>query len=226
MVLLNESLPSGGRPISLDVFLPASSGCFPAVLVLHGSFGLLPQYKADIVSFAEALVDTGIAAVMPHYLESTGTKPGMGVLSQIPEKLRGWNQACSDTLTSMAKDPRFDGKQLGSLGFSLGGLLALSIGMDPPPGTTLKRVVDFFGPTHLLEPHWLRMPPVLIFHGTKDPLVDPSESAYLIAQLKAAGKKEGSDYTFKPYKDEGHGFKGAALASSRDETVNFFKAIL
>lgn len=119
MIPLNESLSSGYGPISLDVFLPASSGRFPAVLVLHGSFGLLPQYKADIVSFAEALVDIGIAAVMPHYLKSTGTQPGMGVLNEIPKKLRAWNQACSDTLTSMAKDPRFDAERLGSLGFLL-----------------------------------------------------------------------------------------------------------
>lgn len=226
MAVTNESFSSGGQPVSLEVFLPASSGKRPAVLILHGSFGLLPQYRADIVSFAEALVESGIAATMPHYLESTKTDPGFGVLKLIPEKRPSWRQACSDALTLMANDARFEATRLGILGFSLGGHLALSLAMDPPAGTQLKCVVDFFGPTQSLETHWSKLPPVLIFHGTKDPLVDPSESAYLVAQLELAGKKKGPGYIFESYEGEGHGFKGAALTKSRDETVEFIKKTL
>ncbi|CAG9932008.1 hypothetical protein [Candidatus Nitrotoga arctica] len=86
MAMTNESFSSGGQPVSLEVFLPASSGKRPAVLILHGSFDLLPQYRADIVSFAETLVEAGIAATMPHYFESTKADPDIGVLKLIPEK--------------------------------------------------------------------------------------------------------------------------------------------
>ena len=214
--------------VSVESFLPAKTGKFAAVLILHGTFGLLPEYRSDIVSFGEALVENGIAALMPHYLESTKTEPGPGVLSVIPEKLPTWKKACLDMLSTMASDPRFEPAHLGVLGFSLGGHLALTLGMAPPAGTSLKCVVDFFGPTLKppLESNWSKLPPVLILHGTKDPLVSPDESKYLVAQLEAVGKKKNRDYFFQLYEDEGHGFKGAALTKSRVASVEFIKRIL
>jgi len=228
MAVKSEKFLSGTQQVQVDVFLPAAAGKYPAVLVLHGSFGLLPEYRADIVSFPEALVAKGIAAVMPHYLESTNTSPGMGVLALIPASLPSWRKACADALTFMAKDPRFDVAHFGVLGFSLGGHLALSLAMDPPAGTALRCVVDFFGPTRQapLEPHWAKMPPALIFHGTKDPLVPMADSEYLVEQLKGVGKKKDQDYFFEPVPGEGHGFKGAALVKSRDRSVEFLKKAL
>ena len=227
MAMTNESFSSGGQPVPLEVFLPAASGKHPAVLILHGSSGPLPPYRADIVSFAEALVAAGIAATMPHYLESTQTDPGkVDVTKLILEKRPTWRQACSDALTLMANDARFDATRLGILGFSLGGNLALSLAMDPPAGTNLKCVVDFFGPTQLLENHWSKMPPVLICHGAKDPLVNLSVSLDLVVELEKAGKKKDRDYIFKKYEDEGHGFKDPALTKSRDATVKFIKKTL
>ena len=160
---------------------------------------------------------------MPYYLQSTNTEPGLAVLKLIPENSPTWRQACGDALTAMAADGRFDNTRLGILGFSLGGHLALSLAMDPPAGISLKCVVDFFGPAHSLEPHWTKMPPVLVFHGSADTLVPPSESEYLVAQLKGVGKKKDHDYFYEPSKGEGHGFKGAELTKSRDATVEFFK---
>lgn len=229
MAISNESFSSGGQPVSLEVFLPAASGKHPAVLIIHGSAGLLPQYRADIVSFAEALVAAGIAATMPHYLESTQTDPGkVDVKKLILEKRSTWRQACSDALALMAADARFDATRFGVLGFSLGANLALSLAMDPPVGTNLKCVVDFFGPTQLLENHWSKMPPVLIFHGGADHSVYLSESVSLVAQLQKVGKKKGTDYIFEPelYKGEGHGFKDPALTKSRVKTVEFIKKTL
>ena len=93
--------------------------------------------------------------------------------------------------------------------------------MDPPAGIRPKCVVDFFGPLEGLESHWANLPPVLILHGSADSLVSPSESEHLVAQLESAGKTKGRDYRFTMYEGEGHGFKGAALAKSRDETIEF-----
>jgi dienelactone hydrolase len=139
MAIINEHFLSGGQRVPLEVFVPAAAGKHPIVLVLHGSFGLQPPYRADIVSFAEALASSGIAAAIPHYLEATGSASlsGDDVMNLIPSRRPVWRQACGDALISMAKDARFDPSRLGMLGFSLGANLALSLAMDPPGGTTV-----------------------------------------------------------------------------------------
>jgi len=218
-----KTFTSNGETVTLDVFPVAAAGKHPAVLILHGSFGLMPQYKADIVSFADGLLAKGIASTMPYYLQSTKTEPGPGVLRLIAANSPTWRQTCSDALSLMAGDARFDASRIGILGFSLGGHLALSLAMDPPVGINPNCVVDFFGPTRTLEPHWAKMPPLLVFHGTADPLVSPSESDYLVGELESVGKKKGRDYFYEPSKGETHGFKGAELTKSRDATIEFFK---
>ena len=219
-----ENFSSGGHQVTLEIYEPASAGKHPAVLILHGTFGLVPQYRPDIVSFADALVANGISATIPHFLESTpGARPGIGLLELIPRHLPTWKQACRDAFNSIAKDAQFDVAHLGTIGFSLGGHLALSLAMAPPAGTGVRCVVDFFGPTTnpALDNGYSKLPPVLILHGTDDHLVFPSESEHLITQLEAAGKKKDQDYVFKSFKDEGHGFKSGALKESRDATVDF-----
>jgi dienelactone hydrolase len=230
-VRVSESIVSSGNKVDLDVYVPATAGPSPAVLVLHGSFGLLDEYKKDLVSFPDALKAAGIASVMPRYLMSTGTEPGAGVLKLIeakPEIRRPWRQACADTLAWMAADARFDKSRLGILGFSLGGNLALGVAMDPPAGVVVKCVVEFFGPVAYLEDKLSAMPPLMIFHGGADFLVSPSQSHTLVTALQAAGKKQDRDFfvDFKSYEKESHGFKGEKLTSSRTETVDFFKKYL
>lgn len=230
MTALPDTFPSGGKSLPLDVFMPAAPGEVPAVLILHGSFGMLPLYRADILSFAEALVEIGIGAAIPHYLDSTGDGPALpmdpGSLARVIDANHLlWRQACLDALTAMAGDVRFDAARLGVLGFSLGGYLALSLAMDPPAAAPVRGVADFFGPTDKLDTNWSRLPPALIFHGDEDPLVNPAESARVVSELKLEGRKEGTDFFYKVYPGEGHGFQGAALTDSRDRTVEFFKAL-
>jgi dienelactone hydrolase len=226
-----ETFPSGGASLPLDVFMPTDGGKAPFVLVLHGSFGMDPPYGADIVSFAEALVENGIGAAIPYYLEATGDAPGYGVVhlleaDKITAQHLKWRQACRDALTAMAGDARVDAARMGVLGFSLGGDLALSLGMDPPAALPVRGVVDFFGPTHLLDPNWSRLPPTQIFHGSKDHLVNIRHSQLLKAGLEAAGRTMGIDFFYEVKAGEDHGFKDPALTQSRDRTVEFFNAIL
>lgn len=221
-----ETFPSGGSSLSLDVFMPAATGEVPAVLVLHGSFGMLPPYRADIVSFAEALAESGIGAALPHYLDATESSPGFGVLAEIEENHLKWRAACADALTAMAGDARFDAARMGVLGFSLGGYLALSLAMEAPTAAPIRAVADFFGPTDSLDANWSRLPRTLIFHGDADPLLGVDHSERVVRGLEAAGRKEGTDFSYTVYKGQGHGFNGTALKESRDRTVEFFKAIL
>jgi len=231
MSATSETFPSGGKSLTLDVYVPTASGKVPAVLVLHGSAGLSATYGADIESFAEALAGKQIAAAIPHYLETTGDNPALptdaGELSlTIATKQHLWRQACADALAAMAVDPRFDSARLGVMGFSLGGHLALSLAMAPPASAPIAGVVDFFGPTFMLDSSWSSLPPVQIFHGGKDEAVPISESERLQAGLIAAGRKSGVDYFYDIYPGQKHGFTGTDLAKSRDRTVAFFEAIL
>lgn len=223
-----EHYTSQTHTVAADVFGPSAPGRHPACLVLHGTFGLLPAYQADLLSFGRALADAGIVAVLPHYFDRTGTPPGPAAAHAIAQCLPDWVSACADGLLFAGHDPRVDAGRLGAIGFSLGGHIAMTLAMAPPPGTTLKCVVDFFGPT--LAPTLCGsrslMPPVQIHHGADDDIVPIAESEHLVSELRAVGKVEGLGYEFFTYARQGHGFKGADLVSSRAKTVAFVKASL
>lgn len=223
-----EHFASAGGPVQVEVFLPKAPGRHPACLILHGTFGLLPQYRGDIVSFAEALADQGVVAALPHYFESTGTSAGLPATVAVNSRLPQWRAACGAALGFMHDHSRVNAGRLGVLGFSLGGHLAMSLGMTPPAGASLKCVVDFFGPT--IDPPLVgnraAMPPILIHHGEGDELVSILNSERLVAQLMGAGKTEGLGFKFIRYPGQGHGFAGAALDSSRSATIEFLTAVL
>ena len=57
-----EHFVSGGSSIDVDVFAPAGTGRHPSTVILYGTFGLLPEYRDDILSFGEALAAKNIVA--------------------------------------------------------------------------------------------------------------------------------------------------------------------
>jgi dienelactone hydrolase len=229
MSTTTEEFPSGGAgtKIAIEMRLPNGSGTHPAVLVLHGTYGLELPFGPAIESFADALVAKRIGAAIPRYFDTTGTTPGPGVgPSDILTNLPAWRRACADALAFLAAHSRIDPGRLGLLGFSLGGHLSLDLGMAPPPSIKPKCVVDFFGPTLGMDGTWPALPPVLIHHGDKDTDVPLAHSDNLVQHLKRAGKIEGRDYTLIKYPGQGHGFAGSALSDSRDATVKFFERYL
>jgi len=219
---------SEGATIGVDVFAPAGTGRHPATVILYGTFGLLPQYRDDILSFGTALAAKGIVAFLPHYFDRTGTSPGPDALTTIGRHCAAWRRTCADGLLFARSHPRAAGGRLGVLGFSLGGHMALSLGMAPPAGVTPACVVDFFGPviTPPLTGNRAAMPPLLIHHGLDDDLVTIDHSRQLASELRAAGKKEGADYTLLEYPGQGHGFVGGAVTLARTKSVEFLTSIL
>jgi dienelactone hydrolase len=225
MATHSERYASGTEKVPTDVFLPDGAGPpVRGVLVIHGSSGLAPHYKADMVSFAEALSKKGIGAVLPHYFAAARLEDDADGLPLIGVHYETWKTACQDGLRFMTGDSRFDASHLGVLGFSLGGHYALGLAMAPPRGTAVTCVVDFFGPTlgPPLAGDWRRMPPLLIHHGLDDGLVTPQHSKHVKSELEGVGKKDPADFHLETYEHQGHGFTGDALAKSRDATVAFF----
>jgi dienelactone hydrolase len=234
MSVSNESFSTVSGAMPIDVYSPASSGKRPAVLIFHGTLELKPPYGADIVSFAEALNKKGVAAAIPFYFKSTKTTAGDEALNSIFTNLPAWKRVCGGALAFMAADARFDATRLGLLGFSLGGHIALNLAMQRPAGTNIKAVVDFFAPT--LEPplhgNWSALPPVLIHHGTADPL-SIDNSKHVVRKLAEVGRAVtpltfgkppqgvANEDQFIEYPGEKHGFTAAALSASRDATIQF-----
>lgn len=236
MPISKESFTTAAGLIHIDVYVPPFPGKRAAVLILHGTLGLEPPFGADIESFAEGLTKKGIAAAIPKYFESTRTSPGKDAFEHMLDHLEAWKTACAAAMAFVMADSRFDAARMGLLGFSLGGHLALDLGMKRPGGAGVKAVVDFFAPT--LQPKllgtWSAMPPVLIHHGTDDPL-RIENSQHLVRELEKSGRRVGRSTFGKPataaaptasdlfidYPGEKHGFTGAALVSSRDATVQF-----
>ena len=223
-----ERLVSGGVSIQVDVYVPSSAGRHPASLVLHGTFGLLPEFRQDIVSFAEGLAEKGIVAAIPHYFDRTGTREGLDATLAGDDELAKWKETCGDALVFLRDHPTVNAGQMGVIGFSLGGHLALTLGMSTPRGTSLKCVVDFFGPTKrpALVGNRAALPPVLIHHGTDDQIVPIQDSLTLESELKAAGKIEGVGFRFIKYPGQGHRFTGPDLAAARKATIDFVEATL
>ena len=239
MSVSNENFSTAAGPIPIEVYSPSSGAKHAVVLIFHGTLELDPPFGAAIVSFAEELNKKGIAAAIPRYFKSTKTKPGDEALQGIFTHLPAWKTTCRGALDFIKKDSRFDATRIGLLGFSLGGHLALNLAMDATSAKSVKCVVDFFAPTiqPALDGAWSALPPLLIHHGTADPLgIDNSTKVVLklagvgrtVTPLtfgKAAPAKVNDD-RFIQYPGEGHGFKGTALVSSRETTVQFLETHL
>ena len=228
MTTMTENFNTGSATAPIEVFVPDATPAHRAVLVLHGSAGLGREYHDDIASFAEALVAKQIAAAIPHYFAPNPPRQGEDPIASIATHYAAWKGTCVDALTFMGGDPRFDPARLAVVGFSLGGHFALSLGLVARPGVTLRCIVDFFGPTLAppLQGRFQQMPPVQIHHGDADTTVYPRESEALVAELKKAGKREGTDFVFESYPGQTHRFDSAALAKARAATVEFIDSRL
>ena len=118
MAIPSASYRSGTETVPADVFLPDGlAGPVPGVLVIHGSSGLAAHYKADMISFTEALSKNGIGAVLPHYFVAAKLRADTDGLPLIGQHYETWKTACKDALDFIAADARFDRSRLGVLGF-------------------------------------------------------------------------------------------------------------
>ena len=123
MAETTEHYGSSGQSVPIGIHRPGGGSSHPAVLIVHGSSGLAPAYRADIESFATALAAAGIAAALPQYFVAAGMKADDDGLPKIGLHYRTWRIACSDALAFMARDPRFDTARLRHSGFLVGSTL-------------------------------------------------------------------------------------------------------
>ena len=173
--------PSNGHTTDGYLATPAG-GKGPGVLVIQEWWGLVPHIKSVCDRFAAA----GFSALAPDmYHGQTASEPdGAGKLfmalniGQAEKDLRGAATYLSGH-SSTAK--------LGTVGFCMGGQLALFAGCTNP---AIGAVVDFYGIHPNVKPDYSKLSgPVLGLFAEQDGFVSPEVARGVEAAIKKAGKQ-------------------------------------
>lgn len=199
----------GGGDLAADVYLPASSGNRPAVLVLH-SGSWQRGSKARMTAVSEALARYGFVVINANYR--------LAPASRHPAQLSDVRAAVS-WIRANARELGVDPRRIGMLGYSAGGHLALLSALSqngPKDASAVQAVVSAGGPTDLTtlldvsplhqflgktrseSPELYRLaspieyasasaPPTLLIHGEYDLIVPKEQSERLFEKLKALG---------------------------------------
>jgi carboxymethylenebutenolidase len=206
---------SGGKPIRLDAYTPATNGqLFPAVVALYGSSGGV----AGMDKAAALLAEQGFAVYVLHFFDRTGTQ--FADKQIIFRNFPVWMKTLWDAVSFVEKQPGVDQERIALLGFSLGAYLSLS---NAAIDGRIKAVVEFFGGLpREMKLFMRRLCPVLILHGEADPLV-PVEEAY---NLQRVLEKKSMPYEMKIYSGAGHGFDDEVWRDAGLRSLRFLQKYL
>lgn len=214
------SFRSDGRSIAVEWFAPAGvpeGEKAPGILLLHGAEGL--ELAEGYRTAARLTAASGIGVAFVHYFDRTGEKTAS--LDRMRRSFPPWSRTIRDALTWLGGRPGIDPDRLGIIGVSLGAGLALHVAASGE--TRIKAIVDFFGPISTgILPKNPKLPPVLILHGTNDPIVPVVHARTLEAFLKRAG----TPYEIKLYPAQGHGFVGFARQDAARRSAAFLAKYL
>ncbi|MBA2622961.1 MAG: alpha/beta fold hydrolase [Chthoniobacterales bacterium] len=203
------SYTSGGRKILIDEYPSAKPGTRPAIILLHGSAGLLFP-GLDLKKRASALSAQGYAVFVPHFFNRTGqimVRP-----SGVHDNLPAWTATVRDAVTYVAAQPNVDANRIALMGHSLGGYLGLAAAAQDG---RIDAVVEASGA--LDKTGVTRMPPTLILHGAKDTTVPVAKAERLEALLL----KTGAPYQKHIYPDEKHVLSREAMRDATQRIDRF-----
>jgi len=203
------SYESGGKRIVIDEYPSAHPGKRPALILLHGSAGLLFP-GLDLRQRARDLSAQGYAVFVPHFFNRTGhfmVRP-----SGVHENLPAWTRTVRDAVTYVAAQPNVDASRIGLMGHSLGGYLALGTAAQD---SRVDIVIEASGA--LDRGGVKRLPPTLILHGAKDKTVPVAKAERLESLLQRLGVP----YQKHIYPDEAHILSRAAMRDATQRIQRF-----
>jgi dienelactone hydrolase len=229
--MAQDNFGSGGTGVPVSVFQPAKTGTHPAVILAYGTRGLNSPFGTAILNFSRDLANAGYVALVPHYLERTGTpaakdEPGdFAVMDAFVGYRDFWIETLGDCLSYATNRTDVASSRIGVVGFSMGGHLMLRLAKSDRE-VKVSAVVDFFAPISQKPFNGLgegidKLPPIQIHHGEDDHAVYPSQSQELRKLLELAGKIKGTDYELYSYPGQGHGFDGPDVDVSTRRTISF-----
>lgn len=185
--------------LDAEYALPAGSGPFPALVVLHEIFGP----NADMTRITARLTDAGYACVAPD-LYSAGARP-LCIAQTIIDMVRGGETATLRRLGGVAAwlagQPDVDGDRIGVIGFCMGGTFALATAAHHRYGAAA--VAYGRAPA---EAEMRALCPVVASYGGRDRPLLPHRD-----RLVAALEREGVTHDVKTYPEAGHSFMNRAI---------------
>ncbi|HZU31112.1 MAG TPA: dienelactone hydrolase family protein [Candidatus Angelobacter sp.] len=205
---------SAGQPIRIDHYPPQQKTPSPAIILVHGSGGLL----RGLDPFAGQAALFGVHVFVLHYFERTGHS--WVYPSQIEQYFPAWLETLQDAVNFVSRQPGVDPNRIGLLGFSLGSYLSLALATQD---SRIAAVAELFGglAEHFL-PNAGKLPPVLILHGGKDTVV-PVDRAY---ELERVLQQHKIPYAMHIYPDQGHVFQGFSQFDAMRRVADFFRTHL
>lgn len=199
--------PGWPQARAADLYLPQGPGPFPGVVTVHGG-GWDARDRSDMTSVSKDLAARGyVVANIDYRLAPVSRHPAQ--LEDVRAAI-GW-------LRDHAEELHLDPTRLAGWGYSAGAHLVALAATDHPPGASPFRAVvagglpadltrypkspiitPFIGKTYAEDPDaWARAsplhnvtpddPPMFLFHGTMDRLVDPADPVAMQQALRAAG---------------------------------------
>ena len=162
---------------------------------------------------ARTVAAAGYHVFLLHYFDRTGERRAS--FATLERHFPAWVATLSDAIGFVGRQPGVEPARIGVIGASLGAAVALAAAAED---ARIKALVDYFGfvPPGL-EESATRLPPTLILHGARDPMVDVSHARNLdalLTRLRVA-------HETKIYSDQGHGFAGAAAMDAAMRVSGF-----
>jgi len=207
---------SAGHSIRTEWFYTANSANSPTLIILPGSGGI-EETGGFFRDMASSLSSSGINVVIVRYLDRSGLSYANS--AQMGVNFGKWLQTVNEGFKFVQQHPGIDSKRVSIFGHSLGAQLALhTAGSNPEVVSVVEMAGCFVLPTSKV----LRMPQVLILHGSADRVVPLSREKQLIAVLKRVGGK----YQEHIFKNADHSFANVSEAELFQIVSKFLKESL
>lgn len=219
------------------LFLPAgamAAAPVPAVVMLHGASGVLPERE---LTYARQFAAMGVAALV---IDSFGARRDRG--TRFTERLLNITEAMvlADSyggLRYLDAMPEVDGSRVVLIGFSYGGMVATYAAyaqvaeIFAPGGERFAGHVAYYAPCIAeFEDSRATGAPLLMLYGGKDAIVDPERCAEVAVTLEAGGAEVDAvvypdalhrwDGRFGSPRMIGRNLKGCGFHVARDGTVS------
>lgn len=213
-----RSFDSSGRKVPATVILPAGSGEYPMVILLHGRAGL-PFYGKRLEALGRRVAEAGIGAVIPSYFVTTDDEAEPEVTDA---RFRVWRWALADAVVAAGGIDHVDAERVGVAGFSLGGFVAVTEAAGNPDIRAVAAHYTGLSPYFPNPGEAEAFPPLLVVHATGDPVVPLADAEALARRARDLGAEV--ETLFLPA--ETHVLEGEDWERAAERTVDFFRRTL